>query len=429
MKISTFNQYISEKFMIKPKYGDTNMKIHTEGLDNEFVLDEKNLINHGGEGEIFRLNRQNLAKVYYEDQLNRERQEKVLALCAQYQHYRGLLGEQSYAFPASPALRVENDEVIGFRMSDMGEHPQLIEIGFDPEIGEFNEFKGSNLDDDLVIELIYQLHESLERLHQAHVILGDLNPSNILYDFANRRVIFIDLDAAYIGKHECMACTEDYLDPMIEQSGKTPVGNYKYSVGSDNFALAVISYELFTGMLPFTVKTQPALSKNILKRKKTALIGHVKDPASHLSSQGLTLIESTENYEDIARLKTLQSRDKLIFQHFNNLFTSDDRDGLLSLLPASDPRNPNHTFHGGEKVQSISEILRKGWAVTSDFDIVTEDLPVTQMLSKEDVVTILGASKHAARLRDAAKTEDPSAFKRFVENMGFDYSRLIHQGI
>jgi len=266
-------------------------------------------------------------------------------------------------------------------------------------------------------------------LHQARIIIGDLNSSNILYDFNNKRVIFIDLDASTIGNHECVAFTPEYLDPLIEQTGKTPDGNYRFTVGSDYYALAIICYELFVGMHPFSFKSKPANSPNKMKSMQISLIGHMEDPSSHLSNKGITFMDSESNFEDMARLKTLKSLDTYLYEHFLKIFTTNDRDSLLSRLPVTDSRNPARTFQQKGKFKTIGEVLSQGHRVPKDLKIDSKNIPKTNILSVEDVMSIMKETSLSLRLREAEKTEDPPAFKLFINNMGFDYVQIINQGI
>lgn len=96
--------------------------------------------------------------------------------------------------------------------------------------------------------------ESLDKIHQHHIIHKNINPTNIVVDFVNKKVEIIDFDIATSLPKESLEIVSlnhiegsvAYLSP--EQTGRMNRGiDYR----SDYYSLGVTLYQLFTGKLPF----------------------------------------------------------------------------------------------------------------------------------------------------------------------------------
>lgn len=258
------------------------MNIRIENINGSVTLDKSNFIAAGGEGEIYILPPDKLIKLYHEVELTSIRQEKVLDLCSKYETFRGLFSQTQYAFPEIPANRINigkenNNEIVGFTMNNLGtSHPKLYKLIY--KENEFQKNKdGLSLTTDTAIALIYDLYECLHKLHTSRIILGDLNPLNILYNFNTHKPCFVDIDSAQIGKYSCLAKSDNYLDPLVEENGMNSDNVYKYSTTSDYYSMAVIVYELFVGQRPFSYRTTPGMYENDRRLKRLALIGQMKD--------------------------------------------------------------------------------------------------------------------------------------------------------
>ncbi|MEN3295424.1 MAG: hypothetical protein V7642_4677 [Burkholderiales bacterium] len=97
-----------------------------------------------------------------------------------------------------------------------------------------------------------QLAGILGKVHEAHIIHGDIRPANILVD-AERRVALVDFSLAMRGSGETAEVAGGwsdrdwaYLSP--EQTGRM---NRTTDYRTDFYSLGVTLYRLFTGELPF----------------------------------------------------------------------------------------------------------------------------------------------------------------------------------
>jgi serine/threonine protein kinase len=411
------------------------MRIITSQSDQPVDLDKVDPMAQGGEGEIYELDHETVAKIYYKDQLTRHRQEKVLALSGKYQFYCGFFDETRFAFPRGPAEDADSRQLLGFEMRFLGKHPELVDIAYDLQNNQFRPHNGFALDDNRAMSIIYDLFSSLDAFHRARIILGDINASNILYNFSTGRPIFIDLDAAHIEKYGCVAYKQEYIDPQVEKMGKNSDGTLKYSCEGDQFAMSIIAYELFVGVHPFYLRCTPNYGDAENKRRGIGLLGYHSDN-NYLSSRGVTIFQHPVNDAILSRLNQLKQVDHRLYQYLLDTLINGNRENLILRLEKTDPRHPAYALHTQKKgVRTIMDILKDGWKEKNQPLIIKPVKPLS-IFDDKDVEVInkeLGKSgqAHTAFIlkKEAEKTNDPPAFKKFVENLGIDYGRIIHGGV
>jgi len=105
--------------------------------------------------------------------------------------------------------------------------------------------------DQTAASFVYDLSEALENLHANRVFMCDLKPDNILV--SNLRPYLIDFDSCSMPNYPGETFTIPYLDPRIRDGVPNAVGsNQAFSALTDWWALAVIVFELFMGVLPWS---------------------------------------------------------------------------------------------------------------------------------------------------------------------------------
>jgi serine/threonine protein kinase len=308
----------------------------------QYTLD--NFVGRGGEGEVYRLMPDLAAKKYFSNQITRERQLKVLALCNSYSSNSGRLGVDKFAFPQAAAYSTKEnlDELCGFSMKFFDRCPAIDQVRYDLSTNEFREVHGVKLRDDHAVELIYKIFEVADYLHKCRIVLGDVNPENVLYNPVSRTPVIIDVDSAQVGQFRCLSYSENYLDPLIEQQGKNSQGSYTYSAESDVFSLSCVAFEFLLGAHPYFISTDPI--NQIVQNKE-----------QHISRltvfEGLNLpgrLRYTPRAADTnidRRLASIRTLYPKLYAFFADVFLRDSRASLVQTLERSDPRHPAYVFY------------------------------------------------------------------------------------
>lgn len=129
--------------------------------------------------------------------------------------------------------------------------------------------KNKSLPFQVVVPIICRALEGLAHAHAKDILHRDIKPANImlskeynikLMDFGIAKVS----DAVKLTRASRVIGTIEYLAPELIE-GKEP------SVSSDIYAIGITMYEMLTGKLPFSGKSDYMLMQDILKEKPPAL--------------------------------------------------------------------------------------------------------------------------------------------------------------
>ena len=208
----------------------------------------------GAEGRVFEVPGEPgiLAKVFL-DPNKHDRREKIDALIANpFRDAPSPDGHRRFAAPQEILIDPKTGRFAGYLMPQVNGQP----------LGEFIDpagsmFRGKALRVKLGIalaELIAEVHR-----HQLMIVVGDLNPQNLLGD-AQARVALIDLDSVQLttvhGRtYLCPVGTDFYLPRELLGQDLSTV---RRTPEHDRFALAVILFRLlFDGWHPFDATADP----------------------------------------------------------------------------------------------------------------------------------------------------------------------------
>lgn len=196
------------------------------------IMLEKKLA-EGGEGSVFTTSLNGyVAKIYRRDKLTTDRREKLTRMISTRISCDGV------CFPEALILN-DNEEFVGYLMREASGF-ELGKSVFQPML--FQQ-KFPNWTRRETVDLCMTILRKIKYLNDRNVILGDINPANILV-VSPTKVYFVDCDSYQIEGYPCPVGTANFTPP--EAQGK----DYKTFLRTqemENFAIATL---MFMIMLP-----------------------------------------------------------------------------------------------------------------------------------------------------------------------------------
>ncbi len=213
-------------------------------------------IGKGGEGSVYRTELQGyVAKIYKPEKLTRLRYEKIKLMLTKDIDCEGV------CFPLAMILN-QRDEFVGYLMKAASGR-DLGKSVFMPELLK-KYFPNRNKVD--TVQLCVTILKKLKYLHDRNVILGDINPYNILV-VSPTEVYFVDTDSRQVEGFACPVGTPLFTAPEVQ--GKT--------LGNENFAVAT---ELFMimhpGKPPYSMQDGEGIVANIRNGEFPYPLGELK---------------------------------------------------------------------------------------------------------------------------------------------------------
>lgn len=216
-----------------------------------YILDRTHPVGKGGEAQLFNVSNYSgaVAKLYTPNLCNSHRERKLMAML-QIPLSDEL--ETELAWPKD-ILYDNNEQLIGFVMRKVSGGIPLNVIFSDE----------SNCDLLKRIIVAKNLCVTINNIHKAGLVIGDLNPKNILV-LETGLVRIIDTDSFHITDNQgrtfrCEVCVPEYISPKIstviskgETLKTTPLPTYTQE--SDEYSLAILIFQLLLhGVHPFSV--------------------------------------------------------------------------------------------------------------------------------------------------------------------------------
>lgn len=186
----------------------------------------------GGEGTIYETNTNYVAKIYRNHNNTRRKQEKIKLMLSKPLQCEGV------CYPVAPLYNLSN-EFVGFLMPQAkGKELQKSIFIKQLLVKNFPDWKKRD-----TVELCITILEKIIYLHDRNIIIGDINPSNILV-VSPKEVYFVDTDSYQIEDFPCPVGTVNYTAPEIQRKH---FPDFLRTMGNENFAVATL---LFMIMLP-----------------------------------------------------------------------------------------------------------------------------------------------------------------------------------
>lgn len=208
-------------------------------------------ISEGGEGIIYETNTPYVAKIYKKEKNTTLRYEKIKLMTSKKLDCRGV------CYPIDMLFNQHN-EFVGYLMP-RAKGRTLQRSFFIRKLLEKNFPTWNKLDS---VRLCITILEKIKYLHDRNVILGDINPENILL-VSPTEVYFVDTDSYQLEGFPCPVGTVNYTAPEIQKKGNYK--DYLRTFGNEYFAIATLLFMIMLpGKTPYAQQGGESQQQNIL---------------------------------------------------------------------------------------------------------------------------------------------------------------------
>jgi len=318
--------------------------------DTKISVPETSFLGQGGEAEIYQLPKNNCLKKYYDGHLNKfKRLEKLIALNSRKSEFENKDIYQFVAYPENLAYELENNKytVCGFSMKLIPHSEPFLTQKYQLYKEKFGL---SNFIDDSCQKIIQQLFEMFKFFHSEDIIIGDVQPSNIMIDAKTLKPYLIDFDSIKFSNYETYTNgVVNYVDPIIINQGFDTNNCYVFSKTSDIYALTQICFDFIIGVNPFTLAVFPPPEENELKM---AGVNYMMFSDENSNVKGYTIADKELFNKVKNRLTYIQQQYPHLYQQFYHILVQDGRTNLLG-------QTKNITTNEVEKLIEIKRSLEK----------------------------------------------------------------------
>lgn len=205
----------------------------------------------GGEGAVFATNERGVvAKIYKASSLTEGKYNKLKLMVEKHLTYPGICYPQELLFNA-------RKEFVGYLMPE-AKGRELKNYLFIPK--KVFERRHPTMKRQDLVELTITILEKMKFLHDHNVVLGDINPFNILV-VSPKEVYFVDVDSYQVEGYPCPVGTDSFTAPEIQ--GKN-FKTFLRTESHDRFAIATLIFSiLFLGKSPYSQTGGESSAKNI----------------------------------------------------------------------------------------------------------------------------------------------------------------------
>lgn len=205
---------------------------------------------HGGEGTVFEITgRDEVCKIYHPDKLTSDREQKVRLMLTRK------LSDPAICWPS--ALVLDQDRVFrGYVMSRACGRPLahglFVSKSWLQQNPQWNRRHS--------VRLAINILERIDYLHRLNVLLGDINPLNILVK-DEENLFFVDTDSYQIQGYACPVGTPDFTAPEIQGVN---FHTFLRTPEHELFAVATLLFmTLMPGKAPYSHQGGESASLNI----------------------------------------------------------------------------------------------------------------------------------------------------------------------
>ena len=225
---------------------DRELTISYSPKENDYIIDNngkkhrliKQIGRTGGEGSVYLTDSNLICKIYKKEKTTLFRKEKINLLI------KHKIKIKNVCLPELIAYNTKN-EFVGYLMLPAKGNELKTSIFIPPLLKQ----KFPNWNRIQLAKVGLNILEKVKALHSHNIIIGDINPSNILVENENN-IYFIDTDSFQIESYPCSVGMVPYTKP--KHHGKR-YESYLRTKNDDMFALATLLFQLMLpGKLPYS---------------------------------------------------------------------------------------------------------------------------------------------------------------------------------
>lgn len=252
---------------------------------NQKAINLKEEINKGGEGTVYLVDEGTVAKIYHPKSLTVEKEAKIKALLSKKIRFDGICAplESLYDNKAKfiGYLMPKADAEKGFELQTCIFNPALLKNKL-PNWTRLN-----------LANLSITILEKIKYLHQNGIIIGDINPFNILIK-NDKTVFFVDVDSYQVDNFPCPVGTVHFTAPEIQN-----IESFNKLIRTEEheyFAVATLLFMIFlSGKTPYSFQGGGNMKENITSMNFSYPLG---DEDNYMAPQGMwEFIWSELSYE------------------------------------------------------------------------------------------------------------------------------------
>ena len=189
-------------------------------------------IAQGGEGQIFEVDSNRVAKIYFHDRRTVARRDKLQLMCRHPVTIRGV------AWPLG-VLNDASGNFLGYIMPKARGHTlQQCVFGKARLAEHFPDWKKGDL-----IELALTYARAVSQIHQLGLIVGDINPLNVLV-VSSREIYIVDVDSFQVEDFPCPVGMVTFRAPEITEPS---FAKFLRTEPHEMFALASLLFMILMG--------------------------------------------------------------------------------------------------------------------------------------------------------------------------------------
>ena len=227
--------------------------------DSVTISDGKRLslirvLGQGGEGTVYQTDQTGIvAKIYHEEKVTKNRKDKLTLMID------NRLGIPQVCWPIA-LLYNQADEFCGYTMPSAAGYTEFGQSVL--QLGD-KDFAAKEMPDwnrRTLVQLCIQICDTFQRMHRKGILMGDVNPRNMMLKKrtkGNIQIMFVDCDSFQIGGYPCPVGTPVFTSPEIYfRVGPDPkFGTFLRTLEDEYYAVASLLFHiLMLNQSPFSGK-------------------------------------------------------------------------------------------------------------------------------------------------------------------------------